>query len=88
MVDINIRLAFCRTSRVICRSASEAVEQITQLVSNSSLSVARDVLARMWVYNRINIFIYCLFFVFVCLVVGVQSNPEGYPTVNNKTQNE
>ena len=66
MVDINIRLAlgylsFCKRKRW---------NQITQLVPGAHFLVARDVLARMWVYNRINIFIYCLFFVFVCLVVG------------------
>ena len=54
-------LSFCKRKRW---------NQITQLVPGAHFLVARDVLARMWVYNRINIFIYCLFFVFVCLVVG------------------
>ena len=57
MVDINVRLAlgylsFCKRKRW---------NQITQLVPGAHFLVARDVLARMWVYNRINIFIYCLF---------------------------
>ena len=84
MVDINIRLAlgylsFCKRKRW---------NQITQLVPGAHFLVARDVLARMWVYNRINIFIYCLFFVFVCLVVGSR-NPMRIPDKStNKTQNE
>ena len=40
--------------------------------------VARFAVARVG-YNRINIFIYFLFFVIVCLVVGSR-NPWGYPT--------
>ena len=73
----------------ICRSVSEKRwNQITQLVPGAHFLVARDVLARMWVYNRINIFIYCLFFVFVCLVVGSR-NPMRIPDKStNKTQNE
>ena len=86
MVDINIRLAlgylsFCKRKRW---------NQITQLVPGAHFLVARDVLARMWVYNRINIFIYCLFFVFVCLVVGSR-NPMRIPdksTTKHKTNNE
>ena len=45
-------LSFCKRKRW---------NQITQLVPGAHFLVARDVLARMWVYNRINIFIYCLF---------------------------
>ena len=74
-------LSFCKRKRW---------NQITQLVPGAHFLVARDVLARMWVYNRINIFIYCLFFVFVCLVVG-SAILWGYPTnqlTKHKTNNE
>ena len=71
-------LSFCK----------KAVEPDNPACAWCPLSVARDVLARMWVYNRINIFIYCLFFVFVCLVVGSR-NPMRIPDKStNKTQNE
>ena len=83
MVDINVRLAlgylsFCKRKRW---------NQITQLVPGAHFLVARDVLARMWVYNRINIFYLLFVFVFVCLVVG-SHNPEDTRQINNKTQNE
>ena len=74
-------LSFCKRKRW---------NQITQLVPGAHFLVARDVLARMWVYNRINIFIYCLFFVFVCLVVGSR-NPMRIPDksiTKHKTNNE
>ena len=49
--------------------------------------VARFAVARVG-YNRINIFIYFLFFVIVCLVVGSR-NPMRIPDkLTNKTQNE
>ena len=66
MVDINPCLAlgyylsFCKL---------ESRNQITQLVPVPTFLLL-DVLARMWVYNRINIFIYCLFLYLFVLVVG------------------
>ena len=75
---ISISALHCCTSRVICRSVSESGgTQITQLVPGAHFLVARDVLARMWVYNRINIFYLLFVFVFVCLVVGC--NPVRIP---------
>ena len=88
MVDINIRLALLHLQGYLSFCKRKRWNQITQLVPGAHFLVARDVLARMWVYNRINIFIYCLFFVFVCLVVGSR-NPMRIPDKStNKTQNE
>ena len=88
MVDINIRLALPHLQGYLSFCKRKRWNQITQLVPGAHFLVARDVLARMWVYNRINIFIYCLFFVFVCLVVGSR-NPMRIPDKStNKTQNE
>ena len=88
MVDINIRLAFAAPQGYLSFCKRKRWNQITQLVPGAHFLVARDVLARMWVYNRINIFIYFVF-VFVCLVVGSR-NPEDTRQINNKhkTNNE
>ena len=61
MVDINIRLALPHLQGYLSFCKRKRWNQITQLVPGAHFLVARDVLARMWVYNRINIFIYCLF---------------------------
>ena len=61
MVDINIRLALLHLQGYLSFCKRKRWNQITQLVPGAHFLVARDVLARMWVYNRINIFIYCLF---------------------------
>ena len=66
MVDINIRLALLHLQGYLSFCKRKRWNQITQLVPGAHFLVARDVLARMWVYNRINIFIYCLFFC-ICL---------------------
>ena len=90
MVDINIRLALPHLQGYLSFCKRKRWNQITQLVPGAHFLVARDVLARMWVYNRINIFIYCLFFVFVCLVVGSR-NPMRIPDksiTKHKTNNE
>ena len=56
--------------------------QITQLVPGAHFLVARDVLARMWVYNRINIFIYCLFFCICLFSCRVPQSPEDTRQIN------
>ena len=65
MVDINIRLALPHLQGYLSFCKRKRWNQITQLVPGAHFLVARDVLARMWVYNRINIFIYCLFFLYL-----------------------
>ena len=89
MVDINIRLALPHLQGYLSFCKRKRWNQITQLVPGAHFLVARDVLARMWVYNRINIFIYCLFFVFVLFSCRVpQSYEDTRQIINNKTQNE
>ena len=65
MVDINIRLALPHLQGYLSFCKRKRWNQITQLVPGAHFLVARDVLARMWVYNRINIFYLLFVFVFV-----------------------
>ena len=88
MVDINIRLALPHLQGYLSFCKRKRWNQITQLVPGAHFLVARDVLARMWVYNRINIFIYCLFFCICLFSCRVPQSYEDIRQINNKTQNE
>ena len=89
MVDINIRLALLHLQGYLSFCKRKRWNQITQLVPGAHFLVARDVLARMWVYNRINIFIYCLFFCICLFSCRVPQSYEDTRQINiNKTQNE